>query len=168
MIDRDGLAGQARAVDEYAAAIEWLDRSYRHWTGENLPAPTSLKGTERLHWLHAHAPYSLLAHGSEADPCFFYANEQALTCFKYPREHFLGMPSRFSASPLDRAMRQTLLEQVTAHGIAHGYSGYRVDRHGHPFMIHEGKVWTLVDSNGVHQGQAARFWPDAGRVGLID
>jgi hypothetical protein len=78
------------------------------------------------------------------------------------------MPSRFSASPLDRAMRQTLLEQVSAHGIAHGYSGYRVDRHGHPFMIHEGKVWTLIDRDGVHRGQAALFWPDAGRVGLID
>lgn len=77
------------------------------------------------------------------------------------------MPSRFSASPMDRALRQTLLEQVTANGIAHGYSGYRVDREGNAFMIHEGKVWTLVDSMGVRQGQAALFWPDAGRVGQL-
>jgi hypothetical protein len=37
-----------------------------------------------------------------------------------------------------------LLEQVTANGIAHGYSGYRVDRDGNASMIHEGNVWTLI------------------------
>ena len=47
-------------INEYATAIELLDESYRHWTGEDLPAPQSLTGPERLHWLHAHAPYSLL------------------------------------------------------------------------------------------------------------
>ncbi|CAG8872626.1 MEKHLA domain-containing protein [Pseudomonas fluorescens] len=154
-------------INEYTTAIELLDESYRHWTGEHLPAPQSLTGLERLHWLHAHAPYSLLAHGTEDDPLFFYANEQALACFKYPRPEFLGMPSRYSASPLDRAVRQTLLEQVTAHGIAHGYSGYRVDRQGNAFMIHEGKVWTLIDQHGGRVGQAALFWPDAERVGQL-
>ncbi|MFY0728941.1 MEKHLA domain-containing protein [Pseudomonas sp. NFX15] len=152
---------------EYATALERLDASYRHWTGEQLPSPPALSTPERLHWLHAHAPYSLLAHGTEVDPLFFYGNEQALACFKYPRSEFLGMPSRFSASPLDRALRQTLLEQVTAHGIAHGYSGYRVDRQGNAFMIHEGKMWTLVDHQGQHMGQAALFWPDAERVGVL-
>ena len=166
MIDRDCPEGLLN--EEYTAAIELIDTSYRHWTGKNLPAPDSLSPTERLYWLHAHAPYSLLAHGTEDDPLFFYANQQTLACFKYPRSEFLGMPSRFSASPLDRAMRQTLLEQVTAHGIAHGYSGYRVDKAGNAFMIHEGKVWTLVDQQGVHLGQAALFWPDAERVGQLD
>lgn len=155
-------------INEYVASVQLLDEAYRRWTGESLPAPESLTGLERLHWLHAHAPYSLLAHGTEEDPRFFYANEQTLTCFNYPREQFLGMPSRFSASPLDRAMRQALLEQVTANGIAHGYSGYRVDRDGNALMIYEGKVWTLIDEHGELRGQAALFWPDAERIGRVD
>jgi len=65
-------------IDEYDAAIGLIDESYRHWTGKHLPAPESLTGLERLHWLHAHAPYSLLAHVTEDAPLFFYANEQAL------------------------------------------------------------------------------------------
>jgi hypothetical protein len=43
-----------------------------------------------------------------------------------------------------------------------------VDRQGNAFMIHEGKVWTLVDQQGVRLGQAALFWPDAARVGQLD
>jgi len=155
-------------TNEFLEMVQLLDVAYRHWTGGRLPAPQSLSEDERLAWLHARAPFALLAHGTEADPLFYYANEQALASFKYPREQFIGMPSRFSASPLDRDMRQTLLEQVTAHGIAHGYSGYRVDRQGSAFMIHEGKVWTLVDQQGVRLGQAALFWPDAARVGQLD
>jgi hypothetical protein len=160
------MGGRVSPSNEYAA-VQLLDETYRHWTGQGLPAPESLTGTERLHWLHKHAPYSLLAHGTEDDPRFFYANEQTLVCFKYDRSQFLGMPSKFSASPLDRAMRQTLLEQVTANGIAHGYSGWRVDRDANAFMIYEGKVWTLIDQHGEHRGQAALFWPDAERVGRV-
>ncbi|MGE8066252.1 MEKHLA domain-containing protein [Pseudomonas sp. NPDC089569] len=154
------------SFNELRETVRRLDAAYRHWTGKNLPAPPTLSDDERLDWLHAHAPYALLAHGTQADPLFYYANEQALACFKYPREQFIGMPSRFSASPLDREMRQTLLDEVTAKGIAHGYSGYRVDRLGQAFMIHLGSVWTLLDDQGAACGQAALFWPDPDRVGL--
>lgn len=153
--------------NEFREQVQQLDAAYRHWTGARLPAPDSLSEDERLAWLHHQAPYALLAHGIETDPLFHYANEQALASFKYPREEFIGMPSRFSASPMDREMRQTLLEQVTAKGIDHGYSGYRVDRMGRAFMIHEGSVWTLLDERGVRCGQAALFWPDPARVGML-
>lgn len=147
--------------------IQVLDNAYRHWTGQGLPAPDHLDLQQRLDWLHSHAPYSLLAHDGAADPRFTYANECALRCFKYPRDSFIGMPSRFSASPLDRAARQALLEQVTANGIAEGYSGWRVDAHNQPFMIHAGVVWTLLDAAGQPCGQAALFWPDEQRIGIL-
>jgi len=147
--------------------VQTLDEAYRHWTGQGLPAPAHLDSQQRLAWLHSHAPYSLLAHDGAADPRFTYVNECALKCFKYPRETFIGMPSRFSASELDRAARQVLLEQVTANGIAEGYSGWRVDAHGQPFMIHAGVVWTLLDEAGRAVGQAALFWPDEQRVGVL-
>lgn len=147
--------------------VRVLDESYRHWSGQGLPAPEHLNAQQRLSWLHAHAPYSLLAHDGAADPRFTYANACALQCFKYPRETFIGMPSRFSASERDRAERQVLLEQVTAHGIAQGYSGWRVDAHHQPFMIYAGVVWTLLDKAGQSCGQAALFWPDEQRIGVL-
>lgn len=145
------------------AFVRRLDDAYRHWTGQGLPAPAQLDAQPRLAWLHNDAPYSLLAHDGGADPRFIYVNACALACFKYPRETFIGMPSRFSASELDRAARQVLLEQVTANGIARGYSGWRVDAHNQPFMIYAGEVWTLLE--GI--GQAALFWPHESRVGVL-
>lgn len=147
--------------------VRVLDDAYRHWTGQGLPAPEHLDAQQRLSWLHADAPYSLLAHDGAADPRFTYVNACAVQCFKYPRETFIGMPSRFSASELDRAARQVLLEHVSANGIAHGYSGWRVDAHQQPFMIHAGVVWTLLDAAGLPCGQAALFWPDAQRIGVL-
>ncbi|KPW21172.1 MEKHLA domain protein [Pseudomonas syringae pv. pisi] len=109
-----------------------------------------------------------MAHDGATDPRFTYVNECALQCFKYPRDSFIGMPSRFSASELDRAQRQVLLEQVTANGIAEGYSGWRVDANNQPFMIYAGVVWTLLNSQGQACGQAALFWPDEQRIGVVD
>ncbi len=148
--------------------IQMLDESYRHWTGHGLLSPWQLDSQQRLTWLHTQAPYSLLAHDGAADPRFTYVNECALQCFKYPRDSFIGMPSRFSASELDRAQRQVLLEQVTANGIAEGYSGWRVDANNQPFMIYAGVVWTLLNSHGQACGQAALFWPDEQRIGVVD
>lgn len=147
--------------------MQVLDDSYRHWTGQGLPAPECLDPQQRMSWLHSQAPYSLLAHDGAADPRFTYANDCALQCFKYPRETFIGMPSRFSASELDRAARQVLLERVAANGIADGYSGWRVDAQAQPFMIYAGAVWTLLDETGQPCGQAALFWPDEQRVGVL-
>ena len=157
------------SFNEFREMVQQLDAAYRHWTGVRLPAPDSLSEDQRLAWLHSHAPYALLAHGTEADPLFYYANEQALASFKYPRDQFIGMPSRFSASPLDREMRQTLLEQVTAKGIAHGYSGYRVDCAGQAFMIHQavsGRCWTkraLVVARRRCSGQTRSAWGNSTR-----
>ncbi|MDQ0740284.1 MEKHLA domain-containing protein [Pseudomonas sp. W4I3] len=149
------------------SVIQWLDESYRQWAGEGLPCPMAHKGS-REEWIHTHAPYSLVSHNDDADPHFIYANECALACFKYSREEFYAMPSRFSASSLDRVERQALLEVVTTKGIASGYTGFRVDRNGGSFTIHDGIVWEVLDENGVRKGQAALFWPSAAPVGRLE
>lgn len=145
-----------------------LDASYGHWLGQPLPRPDGLPQADLFTWLHERAPYALLAHGGEVDPLFCYANHQALCCFGYSRTEFIGMPSRLSASPKDRAARQVLMETVGRQGFAMGYAGWRVDRTGRPFMIHAGVVWNLVDAEGRRLGQAALFWPDAQRVGQVE
>ena len=149
------------------SVIQLLDESYRRWTGEGLACPFSNSGL-REEWIHNRAPYSLVSHNDDEDPHFIYANKCALDCFKYSREVFYGMPSRFSASSIDRVGRQALLEVVTAKGIAFGYAGYRVDRHGEPFMIHDGIVWEVLDEAGVRKGQAALFWPNPAPFGRLD
>ncbi len=86
-------------VREPISACFRAEASYRHWLGQPLPRPAGLLAADVPAWLHERAPYALLAHGTEADPLFCYANRQALSCFGYPRAEFIGMPSRFSASP---------------------------------------------------------------------
>ena len=141
------------------ATLTLLDNTYRHWTGGGLPCPL-IDPHSRAAWLHREAPYSLVFHNNSDEPVFTYGNECALRCFKYSREVFYGMPSRFSASSVDREARQALLNVVQTQGVASGYTGYRVDRYGHAFMIHDGIVWEVVDEKGIRHGQAALFWPD--------
>ena len=145
-----------------------LEASYHHWLGQPLPRPAGLSATAAFAWLHEQAPYALLAHGTESDPLFCYANAQALRCFGYPRADFIGMPSRLSASPKDREARQVLMETVGRQGHASGYAGWRVDQAGRAFMIHAGVVWNLIDSQGQRLGQAALFWPDEQRIGRLE
>lgn len=139
------------------ATLNLLDNAYRYWTGGGLPC-TLIEPRSRAAWIHRESPYGLVFHNNDDDPLFIYGNERALSCFKYSREIFYGMPSRFSASAVDREARQALLKSVTTSGIAWGYNGYRVDRHGHPFMIYDGVVWEVLNDTGKRLGQAALFW----------
>lgn len=146
--------------------LSLLDNTYRHWTGERLPCAL-IDPHSRAAWIHQEAPYSLVFHNNDDDPVFTYGNDCALRCFKYSREVFCGMPSRFSASRVDREARQALLKVVTTRGMASGYTGYRVDRHGQPFMIYDGLVWEVLDETGTRLGQAALFWPHPAPVARI-
>nr|WP_314578151.1 MEKHLA domain-containing protein [uncultured Pseudomonas sp.] len=141
-----------------------LDDNYRRWTGKALPCPLT-DSESRAQWIHHQAPYSLVFHNNHNDPYFIYGNECALRCFKYTSDVFCGMPSRFSASSIDREKREELLEHVRMKGIASGYTGYRVDRHGKLFLIHDGTVWEVLDEKGVRLGQAALFWADPAPLG---
>jgi hypothetical protein len=103
------------------------------------------------------APRAIVAHGTEADPVFFYGNRLALQFFEMSFDEFTRLPSRFSAEPLAREERAKLLERVTRQGYADNYSGMRVASSGKRFMIADGTVWNLIDEQGNHQGQAAVF-----------
>jgi hypothetical protein len=148
------------------ATLNLLDSTYRQWTGEHLPCAL-IDPHSRAAWIHREAPYSLVFHNNDNDPVFTYGNECALRCFKYSREVFCGMPSRFSASSVDREARQALLNIVGTQGFASGYTGYRVDRYGHAFMIYDGIVWEVRDDTGTPLGQAALFWPHPDTVARI-
>ena len=129
-----------------------------HWlSGWPLFAPP---GADFYKWLHEEAPYGILAHNTDADPHFIYANDHAVASFKYTADEILAVPSRLSASEQDRPERQRMLEIVLRDGIVYNYSGPRVDKYGHSFMIYDGIVWQLRNPDGRIWGQAALFWTD--------
>jgi PAS domain-containing protein len=113
-------------------------------------------------WLYCEAPFAVLAHGTDSDPKFIYANLAAQRCLGYSWEEFLSLPSRLSAEAPDRAERQALLEQVARNGFMTGYRGVRVAKSGRRFIIEDGIVWELIGRDGVRHGQAATFssWRD--------
>ena len=103
------------------------------------------------------APAVIVAHGTEADPVFFYGNRAALQLFEATRAQFIALPSRLSAEPMLREERERLLARVRAHGYIGDYSGVRISLGGRRFRIARAVVWNLVDERGERRGQAATF-----------
>lgn len=135
-----------------------LTRSYARLVGSRLVAEGH--GPE---WLYRDAPFAVVAHNTDADPRFIYANETAQACFEYPWDEFIQLRSRFSAEPPNRFERQRLLESVAEKGFVTGYRGLRISRSGRRFWIEDGVIWQLMNETGVSVGQAAVFrsWQDA-------
>ena len=102
---------------------------------------------------------AIVAHGTQADPVFFFGNAAALAVFETDAEAFIGMPSRLSAEPPLRGERQALLDRVAAKGFIDDYAGIRISAKGRRFHIGPATVWNLVDEAGLRHGQAACFVP---------
>lgn len=103
------------------------------------------------------APEAVVAHGTEADPVFFFGNRAALTAFECDVAAFTAMPSRLSAEAPLRDERQRLLDRVTRGGFIDDYAGVRISATGRRFRIAGAVVWNLVDAQGARHGQAATF-----------
>jgi MEKHLA domain len=142
--------------------FELLVSSYRRTVGIE---PAFLEPGQRpsAAWLYDEARYPVLAHNTDPDPLFIYANKAAQACFEYGWDEITSLPSRLSAQPVDREGRQRLLETVARQGFATGYRGLRIAKSGRRFWIEVGVVWQLIDADGAVRGQAATFakWRDA-------
>ncbi|WP_441242098.1 MEKHLA domain-containing protein [Tardiphaga sp. 768_D3_N2_1] len=134
-----------------------LSGSYLRTVGKPLVAP----GQDAA-WLYSDAPFAVLAHNTETDPVFIYANRTAQRCFEYSFDEFITIPSRLSAEAPNRDERQRLLDAVARNGFIDNYRGLRIAKSGRRFWIEGGTVWELRDENGERLGQAALFtsWTD--------
>jgi MEKHLA domain len=103
------------------------------------------------------APCAIVAHGTQADPIFFYANRLALLLFEMSFAEFVCLPSRLSAEPLAQEERIRLLAKVTQQGFVDDYCGMHIAKNGNRFMISNATVWNLSDPTGKPFGQAASF-----------
>lgn len=135
-----------------AARIGLIAESYQRLLGRQLVLPEA--DMIAALW---HAPLAVVAHGTEADPVFFFGNRAALAAFDSTPAAFATMPSRLSAEAPLRDERQALLDRVTQHGFIDDYAGIRISAKGRRFAISGAAVWNLIDAQGVHHGQAAAF-----------
>jgi hypothetical protein len=134
--------------------IALIASSFARLVGRPLIAP----GDDPVTGLWS-APAVIVAHGTEADPMFFFGNRRALAVFECDAAQFTRMPSRLSAEAPLRRERQALLDQVAARGFITDYAGVRITAKGRRFRIDQAIVWNLVDEAGERQGQAATFEP---------
>jgi len=139
------------------ARLRLIVESYRRLTGLPLLPPDA--GQMPLREALWQAPRAIVAHGTEADPIFFYGNRRALELFEMAFEEFTRLPSRLSAEPLAQAAREKLLAEVTRRGFVDQYSCMRIASSGQRFMITDTTVWNLLDETGTCHGQAAVFVP---------
>jgi len=146
---------------ELDVRLRLIAESHQRLTGRPLTSPLPQAGEglgERVMrdvlW---RAPRVIVAHGTEADPVFFYGNRMALELFELSFSEFTRLPSRYSAEPMEREERERLLHKVSQQGYVDDYRGVRVARSGRRFMIAAATVWNLLDAAGVCHGQAATF-----------
>ncbi|MDG2005420.1 MAG: MEKHLA domain-containing protein [Novosphingobium sp.] len=151
MAQGDPVPEQFRNADA-ARRIALVASSFESLLGEPLMGPCidAVAGLWR-------APSAILAHGTEADPIFFFANRRALEIFEYDIETILHTPSRLSAEAPLREERQKLLDRVSSQGFIDDYSGIRIAATGRRFEIERAIVWNLIDGDGATHGQAATF-----------
>ncbi len=139
-----------RSVDPEFFAL--LNDSFDRFVGTPLAPPK-----RDAAWLYHEAPFVVLAHNTEPDPIFIYANRAAQTCFGYSWKEFMTLPSRLSAEAPDRTERQAMLDAVARYGFMTDYRGMRIAKSGRRFWIERATVWQLIDEGGVLHGQAATF-----------
>ena len=138
---------------DVVALAQIIVAAHRRHTGRELitPADDGMRLATALYT----APMVVLAHDGAADPCFIYANRSAQDLWGYPWADFIGLPSRLSAPPDQRALRAGLLAAGRAEGVATARDLLRVTRDGRRFVIAEVVLWNL-DQDGV-RGQAATY-----------
>jgi len=137
------------------AQTQTIARSLKHFTGRDLlPGGPSAAGLAEKVF---HAPFVLVAHGTEADPVLNYGNATALTLWEMSWEELTRTPSRLTAEAPNREERARLLATVAQHGFIGDYSGIRISKNGRRFRIAQATVWNLLTPEGLPCGQAALF-----------
>jgi len=132
-----------------------LYHSLQHWTGKSLieRSDDPLLLSESLF----KAPFVIVSHGTQADPIFNYGNLKALELWQMDWDDFTSLPSRYSAEPIERSERETMLTKTQTQGFFSNFRGVRISSKGDRFFIEDGIIWNLLDEENQLCGQAASF-----------
>lgn len=90
-------------------------------------------------------------------PRLIYANAAALRLWHRSWADQIGLPSRLTAEPQERAGRAQMLHTALEQHAIRGYCGVRIDSQGRRFQLRNARLWTLRDAAGQPCGQAAAF-----------
>ncbi|HAV14599.1 MAG TPA: MEKHLA domain-containing protein [Opitutae bacterium] len=137
---------------DHSAHTTLLLDNYHRCFGENLIARGENEA-ERL----MNVPFVVLSHGTQEDPVLNYGNLCGQKLFEMDWETPTKMPSRFTAEPMHRDERATLLNDVRTKGCSDNYRGIRISATGKRFSINSARIWMLLDEAGEVVGQAATF-----------
>ncbi|KFL53806.1 hypothetical protein JM78_09760 [Burkholderia pyrrocinia] len=135
------------------AFYQLLVDSHARLLGRPL-VPATVPENDTTEWLYESAPFAVLAHNTDPDPLFIYANKAAQRRFGYGWDEITRLPSRLSAEAPNREERQQFLARVQRLGYETGYKGVRITKSGQRFMIEEATLWQLLDTDGGLHGQA--------------
>lgn len=137
-----------------AEHIKILLDSFAHYVGRELIERKSI--SEDLETIES-SDFVVVSHGTQDDPVFNYANPFALKLWEMDFEKFTSLPSKYSAEPTEREMRDKLLKATKKYGFYDKYEGVRISSNGARFKIKNVIVWNLIDADGKYYGQAATF-----------
>ncbi len=104
-----------------------------------------------------HTDLIVLSHDGAADPVLTYGNLAAQRLWEMGWEALTSLPSRLTAEPTERALRDAMFTQMRAKGFIEDYAGIRISATGKRFEIRNAVIWPLLDVDGVKQGEAACF-----------
>lgn len=142
-----------------AALARAIVRSYQDLLGRPLVehSVTGDEGSASIPEALYASDAAILCHTTDADPLFNYVNATAQRLWSRPWHEFVGLPSRLSARPDAREVREVMLREVGERGWTTGYSGVRVSATGELFRILDAELWQVRDDGGHLIGVAARI-----------
>lgn len=127
-MDRPILAPPAAGLP-LAGLVRLIVESHLRLTGRPLLQAEAANDDDLAEALWT-APRAVVAHGTQADPIFCYGNRMALELFEMDFAAFTALPSRFSAEPMAREERASLLDRVSRFGFIDDYAGIPHFPHG--------------------------------------
>lgn len=142
--------------DEVVQRCGWLAAGFRRWTGRELLADLAHHPIALARALYD-APQVIVAHGTQADPVFWFANRTAQRLWEVDWATFIRTPSRQSVEAGEHDDRERLLARAQAHGYVDDYQGVRISASGRRFRIQNVVLWNLRNEHDQPAGQAATF-----------
>ncbi len=104
-----------------------------------------------------HSDMIVLSHDGATDPVLTYGNLAAQRLWEMSWEALTSLPSRLTAEPTERALRDAMFAQMRAKGFIEDYAGIRISATGKRFEIRNAVIWPLLDEDGLKRGEAACF-----------
>ena len=142
--------------DEVVQRCGWLAAGFRRWTGREILSDLAHQPIDLARSLYD-APQVIVAHGTQADPIFWFANRTAQRLWEVDWPMFIRMPSRQSVEAGEHDDRERLLARAQADGYVDDYQGVRISASGRRFRIQNVVLWNLRNEQDQPAGQAATF-----------